>query len=437
MKKSQFYSMSALASAGILGNASLETKEAKEPTSTEIKTAVEAVNKTFNDFKDANDLRLKEIEKLGTASAETEAKLAKIDEAMTKQQAIMDGLELAAKRTPIQLDEKGNQLSQDQIDHKSAFANFMRKGDDANLADLQVKALSVGVDADGGYAVPEFIDNMVHSLAYDISPIRSIATVITTGTSDYKKLVNLHGAAATWQGEAGTTANSATPKLEQIAPPGGFLEARPRATQQMLDDGLFNMEQWLADEVSLSFALAEGAAFINGDGNNKPRGFLSGAAPTAADDGNRAFGTLQFQASGAAAALPTSGDPYIDMIYSLKAMHRADARWVAGRKSLAEMRKIKDNEGQYLWVPSLSAGQPSTFLGYAITEAEDMPDVAANAFPVAFGNFRAGYLITDRFGMRVQRDPFTAKPFVEFYTTKRVGGAVIDSEAIKLMKITA
>lgn len=431
--------IASLASAGLAGPNLLETKDDGDtPAATpEIKKAVNDLTKTFEDFKAKNDAALEEIKKNGSASAETEAQLTKMNDALDLQQKTIDALELAAKRPQVILDAKGQPMSDAEVEHKAGFDAFMRKGEETGLAELQQKALSVGVAADGGYAVPKVIDQSILSLAADVSPIRSIANVVSTMTSDYRKLVNTRGAGANWQGETGTTADSATPGLAEIVPPHGWLEARPRVTQEMLDDAMFDTEAWLADEVALAFAIAEGAAFISGNGTNKPSGFLAGSAPLATDDATRAFGTLQFVASGQAAALPTNADPYINLIYKLKAAHRGLAKWVVNRESLAAMRKLKDADGNYFWQPSMQAGQPATFLGYGMTEAEDMPAVAANAFPVAFGNFKAGYTITDRMGVRVLRDPFTAKPYVEFYTTKRVGGKVVDSQAIKLLKIAA
>jgi HK97 family phage major capsid protein len=425
--------LAGLAAAGLLGRHMLETKDdngggASAPP--EVKSALGFQHMA------ANDARLAEIAAKGAADPLTEQKLAAINSAMDETQKKVDAMLLDMKRPQLSLDAKGQPMTEAEAKHRAAFGDFMRKGVEDGLGDLQAKALSVGVAADGGYAVPKVIDSNILSLAADVSPIRALATVVVTSTTDYRKLVNKHGAAANWQGETGTTADSGTPQLAEIAPPSGWLEARPRVTQQLLDDAMFDVEGWLADEVALAFAIAEGAAFINGNGVNKPRGFLAGAAPVATDDAGRAFGTLQFVASGGAAALPTTGDPYITLVYKLKAMHRGMANWVTNRATLAEMRKLKDGNNQYLWQPGLQAGQPSSFLGYGVTEAEDMPAVAANAFPLAFGNFKAGYLINDRFGVRVLRDPFTAKPYVEFYTTKRVGGAVVDSEAIKLMKIS-
>lgn len=430
--------IAALAAAGLTGPMLLETKEDKgdqAPASPQVKEAVDKLNKSFADYQAKNDQRLAEIEKNGKADPLTEETLTKLNDQIDAQQKTIDAMALDLKRP--QIGEGKSMLTADEQKHSDAFNNYARKGIETGLEDLQLKALNMGVDADGGFAVPKVVDAQVLSLVKNISPIRALATVVTTSTADYRKLVNVHGAGATWQGETGTAADSATPQLAEIAPPSGWLEARPRATQQALDDAMFNFESWLSDEVSLSFAVAEGAAFISGNGVNKPRGFLSGPAPVATTDATRAFGTLQFTASGQAAAMPTSHDPFVDMIYSLKAAHRMGAVFVMNSLALSSMRKLKDSTGQYLWQPSLIADQPSTFLGYPVVEAEDMPEIAASAFPVAFGNFKAGYLVTDRSNMRILRDPFTAKPYVEFYTTKRVGGAVIDSEAIKLLKIAA
>lgn len=430
------FSLAAIAAAGLAGPRLTEVKDGNAPAMPpEVKAALDGLGNAFKEFRDTNDQRIADLASKGAVDTLIEEKLTKVNDAMDAQQKAIDAMLLDMKRPQIHTDAKGVRMTDDEVKHRDAFDGFMRKGADEGLADLQVKALSVGVNADGGFAVPKVIDSAVYSLAADISPIRGLATVVRTGTTDYRKLVNRHGAGANWQGETGTTANSGTPTLAEIVPTNGWLEARPRVTQQLLDDAFFDVEAWLADEVGLAFAIAEGAAFISGDGTDKPTGFLAGAAPVATDDGARAFGTLQYTPGGQAAAFPTSGDPYLDMIYKLKAAHRAGATWVMDRGGLASVRKLKDTTGAYLWQPSFVMGQPSTFMGYNLVEAEDMPNVAANAFPIAFGNFRNGYLIADRFGVRVLRDPFTAKPYVEFYTTKRVGGKVMDSEAIKLLKI--
>ena len=303
--------------------------------------------------------------------------------------------------------------------------------------ETEVKAVQGTVPADGGYAVPREIDAAIARQLTLVSPIRQIAQVVQVGTAGYRKLVTLGGTASGWASETAARPETGTPTFQEIAPPSGDLYANPAASQAMLDDAAFDLEAWLASEIATEFGRAEGAAFVNGSGTNRPKGFL--IQPTSAqDDGARAFGTLQFVVSGNATGLGGEVEvALIDLVHALKAGHRQGASWVMNSKTLAEVRKLKTDDGAFLWQAGLAAGQPDRLLGYPVVEAEDMPDVAANAFPIAFGNFKAGYLIAERSATTILRDPFTNKPFVHFYATKRIGGQVLDSEAIKLLKIAA
>lgn len=315
---------------------------------------------------------------------------------------------------------------------KGFVDGYLRHGREAEL-----KSLSGAVAADGGYAVPREIDVAIAARLRNISPIRSIAQVVQTGSAGYRKLVSTSGTASGWVSEVAARPETGTPAFAEIAPPSGELYANPAASQAMLDDAAFDLESWLADEIALEFARAEGAAFISGNGTNRPSGFLS-ATTSAQGDGTRAFGALQFLGSGNATGFDTSPElKLIDLVHALKAGHRQGANWVMNSATLAQVRKLKAADGSFLWQPGLMEGQPNRLLGYPVVEAEDMPDVGAGAFPIAFGNFRAGYLIAERSATSILRDPFTNKPFVHFYATKRVGGQVLDSDAIKLLKITA
>lgn len=391
---------------------------------------IDDLGRAFEEFKGSVDKRVDEIAKNGAPRADTEEKLAKINAEMDRLQDVIAEIEKKQNRPGR------GELDEAKAEHRTAFNAFMRKGKEDNLNALEVKAsLKTTVDADGGYAVPEEIDAAIHNEVQDISPIRQIAMVRSIGTSDYKKLVNLHGAASGWVGETAARTETNTPTLGEVIPTMGEIYANPAATQVMLDDVFFDAEGWLASEVATEFAQEEGAAFITGDGTTKPTGFLTGTPVTTGDDA-RAFGVLQYVKTGVAADFAAT-DPYttlIDIAYTLKAGYRANARWVMNRSILGEVRKFKDSIGGLVWQPSLAAGQPSTILGYPITEAEDMPDKAANAFSIAFGDFRQGYLIVDRMGTRVLRDPYTNKPYVHFYTTKKVGGKILDDNAIKLLK---
>ncbi|MFN3945183.1 MAG: phage major capsid protein [Allosphingosinicella sp.] len=312
---------------------------------------------------------------------------------------------------------------------------YLRKGLEAGV---ELKALAGTSDAAGGYAVPEEIDAEIDRLLTAVSPIRAIANVVKVGSSGYRKLVTAGGTPSGWVSETAGRPETGTPEFIEIAPPFGELYANPAASQAMLDDAAFDVEGWLASEIATEFARAEGAAFVAGSGVNQPRGFLS--APTSAQgDATRPFGTIQFVASGMAGGFPAANpqDRLIDLVQALQSPYRQGAVFVMNSATAARVRKFKTADGAFLWQPALAAGQPDSLLGYPVVEAEDMPDVAANSHAIAFGNFRAGYLIAERTETQILRDPYSNKPFVHFYATKRVGGQVMNSEAIKLMRFAA
>ena len=314
---------------------------------------------------------------------------------------------------------------------KSFVDGYLRQGNTAEL-----KSISGAVLSDGGYAVPRQIDEVISATLLKRSPLRSVCQVVQVGTAGYRKLITTGGTSSGWVSETAARPGTNTPNFVEIVPPTGELYANPAASQAMLDDAQFDLETWLGGEIANEFARAEGAAFISGTGTNQPKGFLG--APTAATaDATRAFGTLQFIATGNAATLGTNPEnKLIDLVHSLKSGHRQGASWVMNSATLAEVRKLKASDGSFLWQPGIAAGQPDRLIGYPVVEADDMPDIAANAFPIAFGNFYNGYLIAERGATSILRDPFTNKPFVHFYSVKRVGGQVLDSEAIKLLKIS-
>ena len=309
---------------------------------------------------------------------------------------------------------------------------YLRQGREA-----EIKSISGVTPADGGYAVPQEIDAMIAAELKEISPIRQIAQVVQVGSAGYRKLIATGGVASGWVGEGDGRPETATPSFAEIAPPSGDLYANPAASQNMLDDVGFDLESWLASEVAMEFARAEGAAFVNGSGSDQPLGFLS--SPTSlSGDAVRPFGSLQYIGSGDNAGFDANPEArMIDLVHTLKAGHRQGASWVMNSATLSEVRKLKTSDGAFLWQPGIVEGQPDRLLGYPVIEAEDMPDIANGNSPIAFGNFRAGYLIAERSATQVLRDPFTNKPFVHFYATKRVGGQVLDSAAIKLLTIEA
>ncbi len=312
------------------------------------------------------------------------------------------------------------------------FTDFLKAGKMGE--GLQPRAdMRSGSSADGGASIPKQISAVILDQMADLSPMRQLATVERATTSDYSKIVGLRGASSGWAAETDPRSITDTPKMGEVKPTMGELFVYAEATQWVLDDSQFNLEAWLADNIAVEFAVKEGTAFFSGDGSSKPTGFLT-APQSADDDSSRAFGTLQTVEAGAAAAVDT--DDLVNLMMAVRTPYRArlsECAWVMSRTTASFIRKLKDADGRHLWADSLAAGQPPTLLGYPVMEAEDMPAIGAGNVSVAFGNWRAGYLIVDRTEMRMLRDPYTRPGWVRFYTHHRVGGDVMDSNAIKLL----
>lgn len=388
---------------------------------------------TFEEFKAANDERLAVIEhKRGDVLLEE--KVDRINQALDAQHRRLDDLALRQARPSLD----GIRRQRDGVarEHKSAFDAYVRAGDVDGLRQIETKAMSVGSNADGGYLVPVELEHAINQRVMAISPIRSIASVREISGNVYKKPFMTAGPATGWVGETDARTQTTSATFDALSFPAMELYAMPAATATLLDDSAVDLDQWIASEVELVFAMQEGAAFVAGDGINKPKGFLSYITVANA---SWSWGNLGYIASGAAGAFAASNpsDVLIDLIYSLKAGYRQNGSFVMNRKTQATIRKFKDSTGAYLWQPPAQAGGRATLMTFPLVEAEDMPDIAANALALAFGDFQRGYLVVDRVGVRVLRDPYSAKPYVLFYTTKRVGGGVQDFEAIKLLKMAA
>lgn len=389
----------------------------------DVAAAFDEFMRAFEDFKETNDKRLEEIEKRSATDVLTNEKLDRLDK-------VLDQLSVKQQRLPI---GGAAQRSVNSLQHHSAFNRYVRGGEVGGLKALEGKALSVGTDADGGYLVPDETETTINRALKDISPIRAISGVRQVSGSVYKRPFAVSGLDTGWVGETAARSETTTPTLSELSFPTMELYAMPAATASLLDDSAVNIDEWLAEEVRVAFAEQEGTAFITGDGVNKPKGFLT--YPTVSN-ASWSWGSIGTIATGVSGAFPTSnaGDVLIDLTYSVKAGYRGNAHFVMNRATQAQVRKLKDGDGAYLWQPSIEPGQAPTLMGFPIAEAEDMPDIAANSLSIAFGDFRRGYLIVDRVGIRVLRDPYSAKPYVLFYTTKRVGGGVQDFDAIKLLR---
>jgi len=377
----------------------------------------------FEEFKRTNDGRIAELEKRGSADALTEEKLGRLNAAIDGVKASMDRVALDRSRPAL---EAGRPEAGDE--YKEAFSAYVKRGEE--------KALSIGSNPDGGYLVPSETENEITRRLTAVSPIRAIASVRAVSSSVYKKPVSLSGPATGWVAETGARTETASPTIDALDFPTAELYAMPAATAAFLDDAAVDVGAWLAEEVNAAFAEQETAAFVNGNGTNKPKGFLQEVQVA---EGSWAWDKIGYLATGISAAWPSDdpSDKLIDLVYTLKAGYRQNASWVMNRKTQGAVRKFKDADGNYLWQPGVAAGAKATLLGFELVEAENMPDIGAGTTPVAFGDFRRGYLVVDRTGVNVLRDPYTAKPYVLFYTTKRVGGGVQDYDAIKLLKFSA
>jgi HK97 family phage major capsid protein len=379
-------------------------------------------------------------------------KIGRMEASLAETLAAKQAAELQAKALANRLDEierragrgKAAGGSEAADEYKAAFIEYVRNPKDPRteqkMFELATKAADVrtGTGASGGFALPEVIATDIAKQVQDISPIRQIARVVQVGTSDYKELVDLNGFGVEWVGETTTRSQTVTPNLGEVAPTFGEMAAKPEATRHSLEDLFFDVEGWLNRSATEQFAIAEGTAFVSGNGTNKPTGFLAGPTPVVTADAARAFGTLQYIATGQAAALAT--DPFDTMkeiVFGLKAGYRMGATWVMNSLTMAGLAKVKDANGVYLLQRAVAAGAPATMEGYPVMVAEDMPDIAANAFPIAFGDFERGYLIADRAGMGMVRDEVTKPGYIRFIIYKRVGGKLKDTNAIKLLKVAA
>jgi HK97 family phage major capsid protein len=425
----------------------------------EIKQAVEAiktVNVAFEEFKRANDARLAEIEKKGAADPLLEEKLKRIDADLDRAQKVADEAALAAKRQGrVVTNENGDSVNLDAkaaewagmlarrrgeavpsfdaagMDaYKAAFDRFLRKGEEVMGVDER-KALSVGTDPDGGYVVNPDLSGRIVMKVFETSPMRAYASIQVISSDALEGLFDLEEASSGWVGETEARSETNTPQLGKWRIPVHELYAKPKATQKLLDDASINMEAWLASKVAEKFARDEANAFVVGNGIGKPRGFLTYSSGTTLPGTIEQFAT---GSSGAFAAAPNGGDVLINALYGLKAQYRANATWFMNRATMTAVRKLKDTDGAYLWSPGIAAGQPASLLGYPVASFEDMPDPASNSLSVAVGDMREAYQIVDRLGIRTLRDPYSSKPYVEFYTTKRVGGDVVNFEALKLVR---
>lgn len=390
----------------------------------DVKALVEALNKAFADFKAEHTAQLEEIKK-GNADALQALKVENINADIDRLQKAVD--DANTKIAAAQMGGGAAGATLVDAEYTSAFRAHFRRG--------EVQAsLNKGTDSEGGYLAPVEWDRTITNKLVILSDMRQLATVQRCSGAGLTKLFNMGGTASGWVGETAARPTTNTGTFASLGFGWGEIYANPAATQQILDDAEIDLESWLAGEVDAEFAKQEGTAFFSGDGANKPFGILT-YVTGAANAAKHPFGAIKAVNSGNAAAI--TSDSIIDLIYDLPSAFTAGAVFTMNRKTQGIVRKLKDGEDNYLWQPSYVAGQPATLAGFPVKEVAAIPDVAANAIAALFGDFKQTYTVYDRVGVRVLRDPFTNKPYVNFYTTKRVGGGVHNPEPMRALKVAA
>lgn len=429
----------------------------------EVKSIFEEQAKTFEEFKKAQDIFDREMKKLGSADAVTAEKVEKLSKAlddnadkikaeMKKLQDYAEDLEAKFNRGKLggggsggnEVETKavadfgrftGRQISLDEFrEYKSGLATYMRKG--AAGPQPELKAIYVGSDSAGGYWVTPDVSGQIVKKVYETSPIRQLATVTQIGTDALEGMIDNGEAGATWVGERETRVETATPEIGKWTVSANELMAYPTVTLKSIEDSIVDVESWLIQHGADKFTRVENTAFVSGDGVVKPKGIFSYAFAATSDKAGRAWGTFEYIASGASGAFASSNpaDAVLDLVYALKAAYRQNAAFLSTRATVGKMRKFKDSQGNYLWQPALTAGQPSALFGFPIVEAEDVPELAANSYSLAFGDWGRTYQIVDRVGISIRRDEITKPGFVKFHVRRRTGGGVVNFESAKFMK---
>lgn len=408
-----------------------------EPGLAAVNAIVAKIQTTFEAFKAQNDREIAEL-KAGKSDVVTREHTDRINANVTALENEMK--ELNARIALANIGRGDDDSTAEERTYAAAFKNWFATGEgERELHGLAVKAaMTTDSKPDGGYLVPTAVDAAIGRVAGERSVMRNLARVVSISTKSFSKLHNLGGAQSGWVAEKGPRPQTGGPSLAELEIPTHEIYAQPAATQTLLDDASIDIGAWLAEEVNIEFGEQEGDAFFNGDGVVKPRGFLSEPAVV---NSSYAWGKLGFVKTGVAGALSdvsnNGADALIDLIHSLKQKYRSNGSFLMNDLTLAAVRKLKDGDGNYLWQSSIQQGVPSLLLGYPVAEDDHAPDVGADKYPIAFGDWQSGYTIIDRIGARVLRDPYSSKPYVLFYTTKRVGGKVTNFEAIKLLKVAA
>lgn len=394
-----------------------------------INTELEAQNKIINEYRKTLEGSNKTVAELKEASAKFEKKIEDQDKTIKNLEE-----EIAKEKA---LNTIGNAVKNPENKH---FFNYVRNG----VVSPELKntfrnsgEVVIGTNSQGGYAVPTEVSSEIMKLASKNSAIRQIARIISVATPNYSELVDMGGTGTGWVGETSSRSQTAAPTLASVSPVMGEIYANLFASQYALDDISFDVANWLITSATEAFGQKEEEAFISGDGSNKPKGIFANTITNEAD-GVRAFGSLQYIATGDADSLPSTQsailDLFLDLIGAVKTAHLTNGKFLMNRAIKNKLLKIKDSQNRYVWQPSVIAGQPDLLFGYPVVISDYMANEGANAYIAAFGDFEKAYTVVDRLGINILRDPYTNPPFTKFYLSKRVGSMLKDSEAIKVLK---
>lgn len=399
----------------------------------DIQTTFTNLAQTFEEFKKANDKRLESLEGSLVNQPELENKMHQLQDAMDQAEKRLKKMEIQDLRPPLET------TSEKTCPHKKAFLDYVRKGTEGVLQAYEAKSLTVGSDRDGGYLVPSGLEMHLHATLQESSVMRGIANVREISSSALEMLIDKDSGDAGWVAETSPREETKTPELAKIRIPVHEMYARPRATQKLLDDASLNVEEWLSQKIAQKMALMENTAFISGDGNNKPKGLL---ACETVDKAHWEWGKLEEVKTGVDGdfAEGHGAETLLVLFYALKPSYLPGASWLMSRQTQGILRTLRDpGNHQYLWQPPLAGMPTPTLLGYPVLISDDMPSLVAKTVSksILFGNFKEGYQIVDRTGFRVLRDPYSSKPYVEFYATRRVGGDILNYEALKVLNFAA
>lgn len=392
----------------------------------EVTEGMYALGNAWEQFKQVNENRLNEIERKGHSDSLHDGQLQRINDALDQYKHRIDRMETVQARPGREMKSRGY-AGPDNSEYKAAFNNYLRKGNDTGLINIQSKSLAESATTTGGYLVPDQLSDLIIEIVNESSPMRALATVETISSDALDLIEDVNDFGAAWGDETTVRSTETTePAIGRDTVTTFELYAQPQATQKLIDDSSIDIEQWVARKVADKMARMEATAFIGGDGVTQPAGILTYTAGTT-------WGTIQQLGTGTSAVV--TADSLVQLYYALKDDYARNATFLMHRTTVQALRLLKDTTNQYIWQPGLAAGAPNTLLGVPVALAADMPVPAAASLSIAVADFKRAYMIVDRIGIRTLRDPFTAKPFVKFYTTKRVGGKVVNTDAIKILKL--